>query len=115
MADEPEMGTKVALPWSRDPDNRDGVYIGHEHFVNGIVAEAGGPTIGYHVWHPCRDGKPMPGAIWLDIPELPADLRRDGRPVWQLVSREPLHVEPSVLCRACNDHGWIRNGRWEVA
>lgn len=33
-------------------------------------------------------------------------------PVWDLVSEDPLHVEPSLLCRTCGDHGWIRNGLW---
>lgn len=112
---EPEIGAKVALPWSRDPDNQDGTYIGHGHFVNGIVAEEFGPVIGYHVWHDCVGGKPQPGGVYLDVPELPGWMREDGRPTWQLISREPLHIEPSVLCRACNDHGFIRGGRWEPA
>lgn len=33
---------------------------------------------------------------------------------WTLVSDEPLHIEPSVLC-SCGDHGWIRDGRWVPA
>lgn len=31
-----------------------------------------------------------------------------------LVSREPLHIEASILCRACGDHGFIREGRWQA-
>lgn len=33
----------------------------------------------------------------------------------QLISRDPLHVEASVLCAICGDHGWIRDGRWVAA
>lgn len=33
-------------------------------------------------------------------------------PVWDLISEDPLHVEPSLLCRLCGDHGFIRNGLW---
>ena len=33
-------------------------------------------------------------------------------PNWQLVSMEPLHVEPSILCHSCGDHGFIRDGKW---
>lgn len=34
-----------------------------------------------------------------------------GYAVWQLVSLEPLHVEPSILCN-CGDHGFIRDSVW---
>lgn len=33
----------------------------------------------------------------------------------QLVSREPLHLEPSLLWNCCGLHGWVRNGQWESA
>lgn len=32
-----------------------------------------------------------------------------------LHSEDPLHVEASVLCLQCQDHGWIRGGRWVPA
>ena len=34
--------------------------------------------------------------------------------LWTLVSLEPLHTEPSLLC-ICGDHGFIREGRWVPA
>ena len=40
--------------------------------------------------------------------------RRDGCK-HQLVSEDPLHIEPSLACRICPSHGWIRGGRWEDA
>ncbi|MGW5175928.1 hypothetical protein ACWERY_16390 [Streptomyces sp. NPDC004082] len=33
-------------------------------------------------------------------------------PEHTLVSREPLHLEPSLLWRCCNTHGFVRNGEW---
>lgn len=36
-------------------------------------------------------------------------------PKWQVQSYDPLTLSPSILCTACNHHGWIRNGRWEPA
>lgn len=40
-------------------------------------------------------------------------------PVWTLVSLDPLHLEPSILCvpdkGGCGSHGWIRGGRWQEA
>lgn len=35
--------------------------------------------------------------------------------VWQVVSIEPLTLSPSLLCRVCGDHGFIRNGKWVKA
>lgn len=31
---------------------------------------------------------------------------------WDVISLEPLHLEPSLLCRLCGSHGWIRSGAW---
>ena len=33
----------------------------------------------------------------------------------ELVAREPLHLEPSLLWPYCNLHGWVRNGIWSDA
>lgn len=33
----------------------------------------------------------------------------------ELISREPVHIEPSILCSDCQDHGFLRDGRWEPA
>lgn len=33
-------------------------------------------------------------------------------PKWDLVQAEPLTVAPSILCRACGLHGFLRAGRW---
>lgn len=32
-----------------------------------------------------------------------------------LVSRDPLHLEPSLLWSCCGLHGWVRNGQWAGA
>lgn len=34
---------------------------------------------------------------------------------WDLIQLEPLTLSPSLLCRACGDHGFIRNGKWVKA
>jgi hypothetical protein len=31
---------------------------------------------------------------------------------WVVEADDPLTLSPSVLCRACGDHGWVRGGRW---
>jgi hypothetical protein len=36
----------------------------------------------------------------------------DGRTIWTVESWEPLTLSPSLLCRICGDHGYIRQGKW---
>ncbi len=31
---------------------------------------------------------------------------------WTLERKEPLTISPSLLCRACGSHGFIRDGKW---
>lgn len=38
-----------------------------------------------------------------------------GTSAHTLVSREPLHLEPSLLWSCCGLHGWVRNGQWTGA
>jgi hypothetical protein len=35
-----------------------------------------------------------------------------GTSAHTLVSRDPLHLEPSLLWRCCGTHGWVRGGVW---
>lgn len=48
--------------------------------------------------------------------------RREAPPVWRVVQREPLTLEPSIKVSTTASgrevvlaHGYIRNGRWEDA
>lgn len=62
------------------------------------------------VWHWCPFRPP------LTIDDAP-----DGR--WiaanvaahELVSIDPLHLEPSLLWECCGKHGWVRAGAWSDA
>jgi hypothetical protein len=67
-------------------------------------------------------------AITFDVPWLLASARKGygggQAALWQVQSFDPLTVSPSLLCKApvyndegtvigeCNDHGFIREGRW---
>jgi hypothetical protein len=33
-------------------------------------------------------------------------------PKWTVESMEPLTLSPSLLCRLCGDHGFIKQGKW---
>lgn len=59
--------------------------------------------------HQCKD-RWTPNGCTLDGPvsrEIDA-----GRAGWQVESWEPLTLSPSLLCRSCGLHGFIREGRW---
>jgi hypothetical protein len=61
--------------------------------------------------HPRPDGKGECSAgIMFEVPghEVFGDLKHR----WQVNSFDPLTVSPSLLCRACGDHGFIREGKW---
>lgn len=78
--------------------------------------------IGIIHWHPRADGKSIKGqdgaagcggGVYF--------VRGSGeseanRPIWQVLSLDPLHLEPSLLCTpgkgGCGSHGFIRDGKW---
>jgi hypothetical protein len=38
-----------------------------------------------------------------------------NNPIWQVQAWEPMTLTPSLLCRTCGRHGFIRQGRWVEA
>lgn len=38
-----------------------------------------------------------------------------GTGAHELIARDPLHLEPSLLWTCCNLHGWVRDGKWSSA
>lgn len=110
MSDRLELGHGVYARWlafapDRDlnpqyahlPDNdRTGIIVGHVH----------------------DDGEVCEGAVLFDTPENHRGSDA-GRPLWQVHSLDPLHIEPSILMSpdkgGCGLHGFIRDGRWVPA
>lgn len=70
----------------------------------GWLAEETTPTF----WHWCRaledvpDERKVHKGCW-----APA-----GTSAHTLVSRDPLHLEPSLLWQCCGLHGFVRGGAW---
>jgi hypothetical protein len=54
-------------------------------------------------WHWCS--KASFGERW----------RAKGTDDHELISADPLHLEPSLLCPDCGLHGFVRNGEWIAA
>lgn len=56
----------------------------------------------------CAGWVPFRGSAWAKQFE-----HIDGYQAWDVVSREPLTLSPSIKCRACGNHGHIKGGVWE--
>ena len=69
-----------------------------------------GETAGFLVTHPGADGEPCLSPSGHFIPT------HSESPVrWTIDSMQPLTLSPSLACRVCGDHGFIREGRWVPA
>lgn len=75
--------------------------------VKVMLCQRNGAIVGLIESHRAPDGGECGGSVTFDVPE--AEGLKGQR--WQLVSLDPLHIEPSVLC-SCGWHGWIHNGQW---
>ena len=62
-----------------------------------------------HSHHRPDDGEPCAGGIMFDLPGVAEAF--PNRPLWTLVSVDPLTVSPSLLC-SCGSHGFIQDGKW---
>jgi hypothetical protein len=65
--------------------------------------------------HPRADGKG--GICWSGV-NLDGPVQREilkGEHIWKVESWEPLTLSPSLLCRECGDHGFVRKGKWVPA
>lgn len=108
-------------PWG--PPSEKDIDLGHDHYMR------------FFAWAPDRDLNPQYDGI-PDIPKCGATVTHkapDGtacmsgihfrsdaalkvfheQTMWNVESWEPLTLSPSLLCTACGDHGFIRNGKWE--
>jgi hypothetical protein len=90
--------------------------LGSDVMIQFQTARDSDTVIGFIETHPTPDGHGCHGQVVFDIPEA----AYVTGPKWQLVSLDPLHIEPSVLCgtngggaTGCGHHGFVRNGRWE--
>lgn len=72
------------------------------HGVSVQLSYIDGELHGAAYWHePC-------GRSWISV--RPA--WKDG---WDVLQLDPLTLSPSLLCRHCGHHGFIREGRWVPA
>lgn len=69
--------------------------------------------VGMEVEHLRPDGQWCGGFV---APDTPLVRRFEVRPSGhRVVGLAPLEIEPSLACRSCDSHGWVRNGNWVAA
>lgn len=122
------MGVEL---WGMDFDVFHGEHDGGHGFTYTLLYadEARTKPIAVAEYHRCevRTGRRQeddpedfdgPAILPLNVPEA-TDWYKDRKPEfgpgpkWDLVQVEPLTIAPSILCRDCGFHGFLRNGLWE--
>ncbi len=89
------------------------VGIGGDHSIEFVEYE-GDAFAGMNDYHVRPDGTECKGFIAIEGGKWAQAF--DGMlATWKIESHEPLTLSPSLLCRVCGDHGFIRNGKWEKA
>lgn len=88
--------------------------LGDGHQI--IFATYDGEVAGGNVMHAPVEGK-CGGNGWVSFEgrKWHNGFNAGTTPGWKVESDNPLTLSPSILCRACGDHGFIRNGKWERA
>lgn len=89
----------------------DALDIGHGMWISFSV-DMDGHECGLLEWHDCTHDF-CAGGITFDN-DAGHRVHPQG-PFWTLESREPLTLSPSILCRTCHRHGYIRESRWVPA
>lgn len=80
----------------------DAIDLGHGTYYTKAYRED--QWVGIHEWHQ-ENGEWGAGFI-------PFTGRMEAPVSWEVVSEEPLTLNPSLACRTCGHHGFIRAGRW---
>lgn len=62
---------------------------------------------------PLGDIERCASAVLFDTPMVRE--RFPNKPLHRVVLADPLTLEPSLACRACGHHGFIRDGKWVPA
>ncbi len=100
------MAHDKSIDWANRVD------IGDDHALV-FVGYKGEPRVGANVIHKTPDGAECVGFIsftgrgWSNLFK-----DRPGFQSWEVLQDEPLTLSPSIACRGCGDHGYIRDGKW---
>jgi hypothetical protein len=91
---------------------RDEIDLGDGHRI--VFSEyEGEKRVGANVLHPPVEGK-CGGDGWIAFEgrSWARKFAPGAIATWKVESEVPFTISPSILCRACGDHGFIRDGKW---
>lgn len=83
------------------------IQLDHDHTLQ-FIGNGTDPRVGAMIQHRCTNG------IRSSYIGLNPNFNTPAA-TWQVESWDPLTLSPSLACTRCNDHGFIREGRWEPA
>lgn len=84
--------------------------LGDDHWLRFSHYE--GERAGATVWHRRPDGNKCAGWIAFAGRSWAKAFASNPIATWEIEAEEPLTLSPSLLCRVCGDHGFVRGGRW---
>lgn len=90
---------------------RDELDIGDGHTMV-FASYKGEPRVGANVIHAAADGSKCEGWIAFAGRSWANSFGPGAIATWTVESDEPITLSPSILCRACGDHGFVRGGKW---
>jgi len=76
------------------------------HGVRVRFRDLDGEKTGLEYEHPCK----TEGPSWIPFAGRACETVPDA--CWTVESEQPLTLSPSLLCRTCGHHGFIRDGKW---
>lgn len=119
MVPGPAASKSILMPTSY-PGREDEHDLGNGHSFTWMTDQAGA-VFGLIAHHPPGPDS-TPGSLYCGgyIAWSRSSSGAPEHPHHQLVAGGPgmestLTVHPSLLCRTCKNHGWIRQGRWTDA
>jgi hypothetical protein len=86
--------------------------LGHDTFYTKVYKDD--EWVAIHEWHK-EAGDDEYSAGFIAFAERVKPDWWAGGPTWELLSEEPLTLSPSLACRNCGHHGFIREGKWVPA
>lgn len=67
---------------------------------------------GMVIWHKRPDNGETCGVLIHFMRPLQTSEKELDYPIWEVSMMKPLSIHPSIICKVCKDHGFIKEGRW---
>lgn len=102
-------GIGHALLAEYEPEAHD-IDLGGGHWLSPFVQSDSDEVAGYFDIHPYQ-GQPERACVG----SVNRPGHGHGNAEWDVLSENPLTLSPSLLCRTCGNHGFVREGKWVPA